>query len=826
MRLLILLAILLLPQTLLADNGHSLSEAAQPASSGERLMLEQRLQRLHEQQQQLQQERSRLEESRHNLDRQIDALGNSLLLSRVLYEHYQQLPRVALDRRLNEEIAALRLRQFDLERGLLLASQRGEDISVVQEQLRLLDQLISIALDVEHQQRQLLEQQRATRQHIEEKLFWMPITPPLSTSWLTRLPADLLTQLQPPAPATLAAALRQPGLFWLAGLPSLLLALVILARYRRLEARIDRLHGEIGDLHRDTQQHTPLAILLVAIKGAPLSLLLMSVGLPLRLGGEGMVALSGGLLLKLALLWFVIAWCRRLLRRNGIAENHFFWPPKQVRKLSRLIVSAGLLLTPLTMIFALGARAPEHLAADRLGQLIVLILAPLLAMILARASMVRGIGGEGRLLRVATAITLGGLTLLLAVMTALGYYYTALRLGDRLLDSFYLLLLWLLAAAAINRSLAVASRRLDYRNAVRENEARAAAREAESRDGNEAVEIIEPPLDLAIANTQSMRLARLLLLIIFLPAFYWVWADLVPAFAYMENIVLWQQVVGDGEQATVISTTLASVLTGLLLLVITLILARNLPGLLEMLVLSRLDLKPGSAYAITSLLSYTITAIGLIFALSALGVSWVKLQWLVAALGVGLGFGLQEIFGNFISGLIILFEKPIRVGDVVTIGDLSGTVSRIRIRATTITDFDRKDIIVPNKAFITDRLVNWSLTDSVTRLVLKIGFAYGSDLEKVRAILLQAAADNERVMREPEPKAYFLGFGASTLDHELRVHVSQLSDRIPTTDELNRRIDQLCREQGVEIAFSQLDVHIRSDVTRAAPDGEGPDGNT
>ena len=190
--------------------------------------------------------------------------------------------------------------------------------------------------------------------------------------------------------------------------------------------------------------------------------------------------------------------------------------------------------------------------------------------------------------------------------------------------------------------------------------------------------------------------------------------------------------------------------------------------------------------------------------------SWDKLQWLVAALSVGLGFGLQEIFANFVSGLIILFERPLRIGDTVTIGNVSGTVSRIQIRATTITDFDRKEMIVPNKAFITGQLTNWSLTDTVTRVTIKLGVAYGADLEATRRLLLRIAADNPRVLRDPEPLVFFLNFGASTLDHELRVHVRELADRNAAIDEINREIDRRFREQGIEIAFNQMDVHIRS----------------
>jgi potassium efflux system protein len=248
----------------------------------------------------------------------------------------------------------------------------------------------------------------------------------------------------------------------------------------------------------------------------------------------------------------------------------------------------------------------------------------------------------------------------------------------------------------------------------------------------------------------------------------------------------------------------------LVIAAVTVALARNLPGLLEVLVLQRLTLAQGSAYAITTLLSYAISGVGIVSALSTLGVSWDKLQWLVAALSVGLGFGLQAIFSNFVSGLIILFERPVRIGDTVTIGNLSGTVSRIRIRATTITDFDRKEIIVPNQTFITGQLINWSLSDTVTRVTIKIGLAYESDLALARKLMLEAARGNPRVLRDPEPSLYFLAISASTFDYELRFHVRELGDRNPAVDELLTAIALSFREHGVDMAFNQLDVFVKN----------------
>ena len=146
---------------------------------------------------------------------------------------------------------------------------------------------------------------------------------------------------------------------------------------------------------------------------------------------------------------------------------------------------------------------------------------------------------------------------------------------------------------------------------------------------------------------------------------------------------------------------------------------------------------------------YLITVVGLLLCFGVVGVGWSKVQWLVAAMGLGLGFGLQEIFANFISGLIILFERPVRVGDVVTIDGITGVVSRIRIRATTITDGDRKELIIPNKEFITGRVLNWTLTDPVNRVVIPVGVAYGSDTERVAADSLETRPRPPQRARRP-----------------------------------------------------------------------------
>ena len=271
------------------------------------------------------------------------------------------------------------------------------------------------------------------------------------------------------------------------------------------------------------------------------------------------------------------------------------------------------------------------------------------------------------------------------------------------------------------------------------------------------------------------------------------------------TIPLWD--IGDAAKSQWIS--LADVLLGAFLLAASLVAARNLPALLELFVLQRLQIQSGERHAITTLARYGIFIVGLVWSFSSIGIGWSKVQWLIAAVSVGLGFGLQEIFANFVSGLILLFERPIRVGDLVTVGETTGRVSRIQIRATTICDWNNKELIVPNREFVTSHFVNWTLGNSSVRWIIPVGVAYGSDTALALKLLEKVANDSPHVLHEPESRAYFLRFGDSTLDLELRVYID--IDVVPWTwiSELHQAIDKAFREAGIEIAFPQRDVHLK-----------------
>jgi potassium efflux system protein len=228
--------------------------------------------------------------------------------------------------------------------------------------------------------------------------------------------------------------------------------------------------------------------------------------------------------------------------------------------------------------------------------------------------------------------------------------------------------------------------------------------------------------------------------------------------------------------------------------------------------LQRLPIDAGARYAVTTCFRYLITVVGLVLAFRTVGIEWSQYQWLVAAAGVGLGFGLQEIFANFVSGLIVLMERPVRVGDVVTVDGVSGVVSRIRMRATTVTNWDRQEFIVPNKEFVTGRLLNWTLSNAINRIVINVGVAYGTDTDSTRELLLHIARDNPMVLDDPAPLATFEGFGDSTLNFVLRCYLGQVDNRLEAIHAVHSEIQRRFAAAGIEIAFPQRDIHIRSGI--------------
>ena len=277
---------------------------------------------------------------------------------------------------------------------------------------------------------------------------------------------------------------------------------------------------------------------------------------------------------------------------------------------------------------------------------------------------------------------------------------------------------------------------------------------------------------------------------------------MLPALNFLNRVELWT------DTDSKLTVTLANVLLSIMITAVTWIAVRNLPGLLEIVVLQRLPLDAAGRYAINAVSRYLIVIFGMLSAFSAIGVGWAKVQWLAAAVTVGLGFGLQEIFANFISGLIILFERPMRMGDVITTGGISGVVTKIRMRATTIVDSDRKELIVPNKEFITGRLQNWTLSDQILRTVVPISLAFESDVATALKIMLDAAQKHPNVMQDPGPQAALVSFHNSALNFELRVHTPGVGVMGGVQHDLHTTIHDSLLKANIQLARSLNDTRV------------------
>jgi potassium efflux system protein len=423
---------------------------------------------------------------------------------------------------------------------------------------------------------------------------------------------------------------------------------------------------------------------------------------------------------------------------------------------------------------------------------------------------------EPQRLRQMLRIALVAICAVLVLLDLLGYFVTAQALSAHLLESLGALLGIAVLYGLAVRWLVLSERRLALK---RMQEKQASAEAQGERVEGEALPELATAEEITVASisAQTRRALRALTILGSVGALLWIWSDITPALSLLGNVALWQSTQTLAGKEVALQVNLRDALEAAVALALTLVATRNLPGLLEVGVLRRFHVDAPTRYAVTSVTRYLIVIVGTIVGLSMLGLRWSNLQWLAAGFSVGLGFGMQEIFANFISGLIVLFERPFRIGDVISIGDIEGSVARIRTRATTLIDWDNKEVVVPNKAFITERLTNWTLSDTVTRVVLRIGAAYSSDPREVRDLLLEIAATEALVVKDPAPTCWFVQISACTFDFDLRVFIGEIGDRNRARSALYTRIAEVFREHGIEMAFPQTDVWFRNPLLAAAP---------
>lgn len=786
----------------------------------------------------------RLEEVRKDfrgVQEKVKAVGMTNVVGLLLRKKEMGLPDIRKQEvRIDERQAEIASVQFDIlemdelkatlegETGYILSGfeltpeERTEIEDAVSEQLRakhrhieeLLENYeiyIASLADLDARERDFVRDVSEYISYIEERILWVRSSATIHVSDGKRALKGLSWLLQWQNWAELLRALgsqarESPVLFALA----ILVFAALVSLKRRARAKLEDLAGLIKKIKTDSFAYTIQALLISLAIAMTWPFLFLFIGW--RLGNilqtsEFISAVASGLIVT-AEVYATFAVLRAILLPRGLAEAHFRWDETVTAALRSsllwfMTVSLPLVFTAYTMNAQM-----SDIWNDSLGRMA--FIAGMLVLSLFFAGVFRPSGKlmqsgliQWRLLdrsRYLWYTFLVSLPFGMAALSAIGYYYTAFHLQQKLWEtSLFLLALLIIYAVLlrwmffIRRSLWMARKLITLVTAA-EDAPKGTARAAPEPAKKEAV--LED--DASIVLIQGRRLLRSLCILALVIGIWFIWSDVLPAFKILKRIGLWDDV------------TLSDLVYAILIVAVTAIAAKNVPAIVEIFSVKRLRLEKSMGFAVASLTRYAIMIVGFVACFHAIGIGWSKLQWLVAALTFGLAFGLQEIVANFVSGIIILFERPMRVGDTVTIGDTSGTVTKIQIRATTITDWDRKELIVPNKEFITSKLVNWTLSDTVLRIVIPVGIAYGSDTEKSCHILRQVAREHPNVMADPKTRVLFKGFGESSLDFELRVFVPDIDLYLDTLHDLNMAIDREFRRAGIEIAFPQRDIHVRS----------------
>ena len=634
------------------------------------------------------------------------------------------------------------------------------------------------------------------KRFLEGRILWIPNRPPL---WEAVEPGALTAAMRQFA-ATINAI--RIGSAW-GSLLAVLAALTLVTYRRRLVAVQQASNAAVGQPNEDSIGHSLRALAAAAFRAAPIPILLLGLATAIDANVPEGLALRG-LLYQLALILFTFTLMRIVSEPEGIGRAHFGWRPVTTDRVHAQLTFLNRTWLPVAFATALITRLAPFAEGATLARPLMVVAMLMLTLYFA-GEQVREVRQTGRSWftstrhRVRAVLVLVFLALTVAVVY--GQTFSVRVVTDCLVSSAYVGIFLLLAHALLMRSLRIAR----WRVRLKELEAERTAQTVPT-EGSAAVQ--EPVADVGDVSAASAQLVNVATVFVAAAAALYIWEPLLPALAALDRVELWTSTAEVDGETIVNRITLATVIKILALAGLTLFAARRLPAVVEIVLRSRTEVSAGARYATSALLNYVIVGIGIVAALSALGLNWDKLQWLVAALGVGIGFGLQEIVANFISGIIILFERPIRVGDIVTIGDRDGTVTRIRIRATTIRDWDGKELLVPNKEFVTGKLLNWTLSDTQTRIVIDVGIAYGSDVERALKILDDVVRAHPRTLREPSPLIVFENFGENALELSARCFLDSPDRRMSVMTELRTTINRALADAGITIAFPQRDVHL------------------
>lgn len=788
----------------------------------------------------------RLEADLSSIERKLEVLGMSKTVGGILREQQAQLPtgresKIAIIQ-VARNISESSTRQIELEdvsrqlmdardyvQHLLIGQDTGVEADIKDDLLTLARgrrDLVAQAVDLENAYRRALgdldfhlrryaQDIKHYRKFISERLLWMPSREMFSIIKGDHLYTQVTEVFSPQRWQRVLGAfpgeiLKQP----LIGL-ALLGVLVLFYLSPRLIARLVATGKDVGYVRTDRFSNTLRAL------GLSVVLSLRWPGLILVLAWlfemqEEESELATSLFVtatRMALYIWGLGFLRMLMLPKGLVARHFRWPVQRASILYKRVVKLELIFIPATFLVVLAVNLyPREVGGALAGWGTIVVL-------LSLAQFFRGLphfaqGKINVLLRDMQSSNTAAYsrftrTLLIWVPVAgtvgvlLGYTYTAMELALLLIKTMVLYCLVLLVYELGMRWLRLTRRRMVVK--AREGVVHSAE---EGGEVSVEEEILEN--DPELLNDEGGKLLGILTVFAGLFGMVVIWAEVFPALGILDSVQLWSYTgVVDGLESQV-PVTLATVAVALVVSMLGWVALRRIPGLLEILLRQGMNVHPASAYAATRVFQYGGTIALVTLVIGSLGGSWSSIQWAVAALSVGIGFGMQEIVANFICGLIILFEQPIRLGDTVTVGNVSGTVTKIQMRATTIRDFDRRELLVPNKEFITNQLLNWSLSDQVNRWVIEVGVAYGSDMDKALAVVRDVLKKDSSVLHDPESLVTFQEFGDNSLLIRARYFIDDLDKRELVASKVRLEINRRFNEAGIVVAFPQRDIHFDS----------------
>uniref|UniRef100_A0A3B0LZU0 Miniconductance mechanosensitive channel MscM n=1 Tax=Arsenophonus endosymbiont of Trialeurodes vaporariorum TaxID=235567 RepID=A0A3B0LZU0_9GAMM len=653
-------------------------------------------------------------------------------------------------------------------------------------------------------------------------MFWIADTDPISLNYPITIVKDLTRLLSLDTLSQLSGAIRvifasQDSLLYL--LAAVAIVIFSISTHQHYNNFLLRASTRIGKVTQDRFALTLRTVFWSILIALPLPILWSAIGYGLQSTWQFPMAtaIGSGVRATTPVLWvFMISATFAL--PNGLFISHFGWSEENVKRAMRYYQLSIFVIVPLMMALITFEYYNDREFAPSLGRLCFLLLCIALSLITHNLKRVgvplyldRHGSGENAISNILWLLLIIA-PIFSAVAALLGYLSTSQELLARLETSVAIWFFLLIIYHIIRRWMSIQRRKIAFERAKQRRADILAQRAKDEGDNNSSgeglVDIEESAIDLDTISAQSLGLVRSILTMVALVSLILIWSELHSAFSFLENIRLWNVTTTVNGVDTIQPITLSSLFITILIIIITAQLIRNLPALLELALLQHLDLTPGTGYAITTLTKYTIALIGSLVGFSMLGIEWSKLQWLIAAMGVGLGFGLQEIFTNIISGLMILFEKPIRIGDTVTIRDLTGSITKINTRATTLTDWDRKEIIVPNKAFITEQFINWSLSDTITRIVLTIPAPAYVDSTEISQILLNAAEKTPMILTNPAPEVYLVDLQQGIQIFELRIYAAEMGHRMPARHEVHQNILIGFAQHGITLPFPPFQARV------------------